>query len=87
MGMSLVGVDKELSCNWTGSYYLTELAVSYGWEPSGTMRVPMEEEDWWGDFDDDRALQKLDEKYGRGGYFSNDGFIVTRVDAGAFADA
>lgn len=77
--MSVDLVNENDSSFWTNNrawYRILSLALMYGWKPAGTLRPP----DW-----DDHP--RLKDEIWDGGYATNDGQIVTDVDALAMAAA
>jgi hypothetical protein len=85
MGIDLFGLGGSLSFNWSGWRAMLDLALAHGWTPQGTIAVAIEE--WDGSLASEIALELLEKKHGRGGYSSNDGYIVTKADAMQLAHA
>ena len=82
MGYDLISLkdDSRFCVNMSGLRPLLELAEQFGWEPEGTdpskyLSLSKREEIKSNDFDYD------------GGYFTNDGQVVTSTDANKIADA
>ncbi len=83
MGFDLTAESGDyFHFNWAGWTQILKEAWDYGWRPQGTL-CP----DWYIVGTDLRAADVYDKEKWEGGYFSNDGQVVTAEDACAIAQA